>query len=63
MAFISVGLGALSVITSRYIYKEDDDIFQYGYVRFEPMVNLFKSACVGACVRVVCVYQWNLKHP
>ena len=43
VALISVGLGALSVITSRYIYKEDDDIFQYGYVRFEPMVNLFKS--------------------
>ncbi len=28
VALISVGLGALSVITSRYIYKEDDDIFQ-----------------------------------
>ncbi|WP_407380347.1 cation diffusion facilitator family transporter [Helicobacter sp.] len=43
VALVSVGLGALSVITSRYIYKEDDDVFQYGYVRFEPMVNFFKS--------------------
>lgn len=51
VAFISVGLGALSVITSRYIYKEDDDIFQYGYVRFEPMVNLFKSlVLIFVCV-------------
>ncbi len=52
VALISVGLGALSVITSRYIYKEDDDIFQYGYVRFEPMVNLFKSLVLV----FVCVY-------
>ncbi len=51
---ISVGLGALSVITSRYIYKEDDDIFQYGYVRFEPMVNLFKSLVLV----FVCVYAF-----
>ncbi|MGX2984248.1 cation diffusion facilitator family transporter [Helicobacter sp. 23-1048] len=51
VALISVGLGALSVITSRYIYKEDDDIFQYGYVRFEPMVNLFKSlVLIFVCV-------------
>ena len=51
VAFVSVGLGALSVITSRYIYKEDDDVFQYGYVRFEPMVNLFKSlVLIFVCV-------------
>ncbi len=54
VAFISVGLGALSVITSRYIYKEDDDIFQYGYVRFEPMVNLFKALVLV----LVCVYAF-----
>ena len=54
VALISVGLGALSVITSRYIYKEDDDIFQYGYVRFEPMVNLFKSLVLV----FVCVYAF-----
>ncbi|RDU60346.1 cation transporter [Helicobacter marmotae] len=54
VALISVGLGALSVITSRYIYKEDDDIFQYGYVRFEPMVNLFKSLVL----LFVCVYAF-----
>lgn len=52
VAFVSVGLCFLSVITSRYIYKEDDDIFQYGYVRFEPMVNLFKSLVLI----VVCFY-------
>lgn len=54
VALISVGLGGLSVITSRYIYKEDDDIFQYGYVRFEPMVNLFKSLVLI----FVCVYAF-----
>lgn len=54
IALISVGLGALSVITSRYIYKEDDDVFQYGYVRFEPMVNLFKSLVLV----FVCVYAF-----
>lgn len=54
VALISVGLGALSVVTSRYIYKEDDDIFQYGYVRFEPMVNLFKSLVLV----FVCVYAF-----
>lgn len=54
VALISVGLGFLSVITSRYIYKEDDDVFQYGYVRFEPMVNLFKSLVLI----VVCVYAF-----
>lgn len=54
VALISVGLGLLSVITSRYIYKEDDDIFQYGYVRFEPMVNLFKSLVLV----IVCVYAF-----
>ncbi|MCI5786247.1 cation diffusion facilitator family transporter [Helicobacter trogontum] len=54
VALISVGLGALSVITSRYIYKEDDDIFQYGYVRFEPMVNLFKSLVLV----FVCIYAF-----
>ncbi|TQR32366.1 cation transporter [Campylobacter sp. MIT 99-7217] len=54
LALISVGLGFLSVITSRYIYKEDDDIFQYGYVRFEPMVNLFKSLVLV----FVCIYAF-----
>ncbi len=54
VALISMGLGALSVVTSRYIYKEDDDIFQYGYVRFEPMVNLFKSLVLV----FVCVYAF-----
>ena len=54
VSLVSVGLGALSVITSRYIYKEDDDIFQYGYVRFEPMVNLFKSLVLV----LVCVYAF-----
>ncbi|TLD80306.1 cation transporter [Helicobacter sp. MIT 11-5569] len=54
VALVSVGLGALSVITSRYIYKEDDDIFQYGYVRFEPMVNLFKSLVLV----FVCIYAF-----
>lgn len=54
VALISVGLGALSVVTSRYIYKEDDDIFQYGYVRFEPMVNLFKSLVLI----FVCIYAF-----
>lgn len=52
VCLVSVALGLLSVVTSRYIYKEDDDIFQYGYVRFEPMVNFFKSAVLLA----VCVY-------
>ncbi len=52
VCLVSVALGFLSVVTSRYIYKEDDDIFQYGYVRFEPMVNFFKSAVLLA----VCVY-------
>ena len=54
ISLISVGLGALSVITSRYIYKEDDDVFQYGYVRFEPMVNLFKALVLV----FVCVYAF-----
>ena len=54
VAFISVGLGYLSVATSRFIYKEDDDIFQYGYVRFEPMVNLFKSLIL----LILCVYAF-----
>lgn len=54
VAFVSVGLGYLSVVTSRFIYKEDDDIFQYGYVRFEPMVNLFKSLIL----LMVCVYAF-----
>lgn len=52
VCLVSVALGLLSVVTSRYIYKEDDDVFQYGYVRFEPMVNFFKSAVLLA----VCVY-------
>lgn len=54
VSLVSVGLGALSVITSRYIYKEDDELFQYGYVRFEPMVNLFKSLVLV----FVCVYAF-----
>lgn len=54
VALVSVGLGALSVITSRYIYREDDDVFQYGYVRFEPMVNFFKSLILV----LVCVYAF-----
>lgn len=54
VAFVSVGLGYLSVVTSRYIYKDDDDIFQYGYVRFEPMVNLFKSLIL----LIVCIYAF-----
>ncbi|WP_394951652.1 cation diffusion facilitator family transporter [uncultured Helicobacter sp.] len=54
VSFVSVGLGLLSVITSRYIYKEDDDVFQYGYVRFEPMVNLFKALILV----FVCVYAF-----
>lgn len=54
VALVAVGLGYLSVVTSRYIYKEDDDIFQYGYVRFEPMVNLFKSLILI----IVCVYAF-----
>lgn len=53
VCLVSVGLGALSVVTSRYIYKDDDEIFQFGYVRFEPMVNLFKSLVLV----LVCVYQ------
>ncbi|WP_438361284.1 cation transporter, partial [Helicobacter rodentium] len=52
IALISVGLGLLSVITSRFVYREDDDVFQYGYVRFEPMVNLFKSLILI----IVCAY-------
>ncbi|WP_300806274.1 cation transporter, partial [Helicobacter sp. UBA3407] len=52
IALVSVGLGLLSVITSRFIYREDDDVFQYGYVRFEPMVNLFKSLILI----IVCIY-------
>ncbi|STQ86710.1 cation transporter [Helicobacter muridarum] len=55
VCFVSVALGFLSVVTSRYIYKEDDDIFQYGYVRFEPMVNLFKSLVLV----VVCIYAFT----
>ena len=54
VCLVSVGLGALSVVTSRYIYKDDDEIFQFGYVRFEPMVNLFKSLVLV----LVCVYAF-----
>lgn len=54
VSLISVGLGALSVVTSRYIYREDDDVFQFGYVRFEPMVNLFKSLILI----IVCAYAF-----
>ncbi|WP_345788969.1 cation diffusion facilitator family transporter [Campylobacter troglodytis] len=54
ICLISVGLGAMSVVTSRYIYKDDDELFQYGYVRFEPMVNLFKSLVLI----FVCVYAF-----
>ena len=54
VCLVSVGLGALSVVTSRYIYKDDDEIFQFGYVRFEPMVNLFKSIVLV----LVCVYAF-----
>lgn len=55
VAFLSVALILLSVITSQYIFKEDDDVFQYGYARFEPMVNVFKSlilllVCLYACI-------------
>ncbi|ARR00135.1 MULTISPECIES: cation diffusion facilitator family transporter [Campylobacter] len=52
VAFLSIILILLSVITSKFIYKEDDDIFQYGYMRFEPMVNLFKSLIL----LILCVY-------
>ncbi|NDJ27966.1 cation transporter [Campylobacter sp. MIT 12-8780] len=59
VALLSVGLGFLSVLSSRYIYKEDDDVFQYGYVRFEPMVNLFKSLVLV----FVCIYAFiNALH-
>lgn len=54
VCLVSVGLGAFSVVTSRYIYKDDDEIFQFGYVRFEPMVNLFKSLVLV----LVCVYAF-----
>ena len=54
VCLVSVGLGALSVVTSRYIYKDDDEVFQFGYVRFEPMVNLFKSLVLV----LVCVYAF-----
>ena len=54
VSLTSVGLGALSVVTSRYIYKDDDENFQYGYMRFEPMVNLFKSLVLI----FVCVYAF-----
>lgn len=54
ISLVSVALGALSVVTSRYIYREDDDVFQYGYVRFEPMVNLFKSLIL----LIVCAYAF-----
>lgn len=54
VSLASVGLGALSVLTSRYIYKDDDELFQYGYMRFEPMVNLFKSLVLI----FVCVYAF-----
>ncbi|MEE3744779.1 cation diffusion facilitator family transporter [Campylobacter porcelli] len=52
VAFLSIILILLSVITSKFIYKEDDDIFQYGYMRFEPMANLFKSLIL----LILCVY-------
>lgn len=52
VAFLSVILILLSVMTSKFIYKEDDDIFQYGYMRFEPMVNLFKSLIL----LILCAY-------
>ncbi len=52
VAFLSTILILLSVITSKFIYKEDDDIFQYGYMRFEPMVNLFKSLIL----LILCAY-------
>ena len=54
VAFISVGLGYLSVATSRFIYNYDDDIFQYGYVLFDPMVTLFKALIL----LIVCVYAF-----
>lgn len=54
VSLMAVGLSWLSVVTSRYIYKEDDDTFQYGYVRFEPMVNLFKALVLV----LVCVYAF-----
>ncbi|WP_086247051.1 cation diffusion facilitator family transporter [Campylobacter vicugnae] len=52
VAFLSIILILLSVITSKFIYKEDDDTFQYGYMRFEPMVNLFKSLIL----LLLCIY-------
>ncbi len=54
VALVSVGLGYLGVVTARFIYKDDDDIFQFGYVRFEPMVNLFKALIL----LIVCVYAF-----
>ncbi|KAA6227259.1 cation transporter [Campylobacter sp. LR264d] len=54
VCLVSVALGFLSVLTSRFIYKEDDDVFQYGYVRFEPLVNLFKSLVL----LIVCIYAF-----
>ena len=52
VAFLSTILILLRVMTSKFIYKEDDDIFQYGYMRFEPMVNLFKSLIL----LILCAY-------
>ena len=52
IALICVGLGLLSLVTSRFIYRSDDDVFQYGYTRFEPIVNLFKSLIL----LIVCIY-------
>ena len=52
VAFLSTILILLSVMTSKFIYKEDDDIFQYGYMRFEPMINLFKSLIL----LILCAY-------
>ena len=70
VALISVGLGALSVVTSRYIYKEDDDIFQYGYVDlsqwsiFSNHLCLFLSAYMLLLmpykVLLMVAMKWNL---
>lgn len=50
-SLVAFTMSLLTLYVSRLVIKPDDDLFHFGYARFEPLLNVCKSLIIF----VICV--------
>ncbi|WP_305458256.1 cation diffusion facilitator family transporter [Photobacterium leiognathi] len=53
-SFLSMGMTGLSLYTAYLVSKPDDEQFQFGYARFEPLINVVN----GLLILITCLFAF-----